>query len=862
MRIDNERVFYRDVDRIIRIIYKEMNMLEHFRYYQEGLANFNFSSFELSNDIFRHRVKRSYFKLYPNNYHVDDIEMLLEELTDLLKKEYNSTNAIYLIFYVGKKMIHRNLNNFFINFEELLEWDGFINKVDMKLFVAAKLVELNMPIEKKHTSSVISHNNHYLHDIFERNKISENHMHLKASGYVTDINWHSFLSSPLFDYHLYKDFISSDGIFEDIAKDKNHIRNNGDEKNLIQYLIKIKVLRIILESIRAGNSKYSETAILQVLNSEDVEVTLQTLTIEEKLLDDEERPVPRMLATQVISDLERFLVEPSILFKQDTSKYSFIEINFLKDLFAMIANKNNERTVFLTFLLNMYICGMTDLKFQFLQDNLGMGFAKFKEKEDNKKIFVKERQANQDIMRSAFHKYYREGVIKNIEFRVGPEEEVSEYLDFLETLHKMNEEEFERAKIELSNPLLLKINYGVIIHFIKFKNRGSIVDNNIDKREQLESLSERLLDTLRVIEREPDEENIYKNRIVGIDTANYEFDNRPNIYACIFRKMRYDKSIQQDLYATYHVGEEFPTLANGVRAIDEVLSYCAYRENDRLGHALALGMSAPDYFSTKRSKIMCSVGDYIDDIIWLYSMFTHSDSSADKNYLPYLRSEFEQYKHLLFDSSFGGDYIPTFEDYYDSYFLRGDSPEIHRKVFEMTHFSYDHLIKEYTYQLNNQHFYHKHAFLNKKARFLYLRFTFDEEFNKVLNSPFNTKVTDIYIECVTRSQEILKQKILRMGIFIEANPTSNKKISYIDQYIKLPALKLNSYGLSDDNDQVNLPISINTDDSSIFQTNLTNEYSMIAAALMREGYSRQGVNRYIEELAIASNVHSFIGKNL
>ena len=144
---------------------------------------------------------------------------------------------------------------------------------------------------------------------------------------------------------------------------------------------------------------------------------------------------------------------------------------------------------------------------------------------------------------------------------------------------------------------------------------------------------------------------------------------------------------------------------------------------------------------------------------------------------------------------------------------------------------------------------------------LYLRFTFDEEFNKSLNTIFNTNITDIYIKCVTRAQEILKQKILKMGIFIEANPTSNKKISYIDHYIKLPALKLNKYGLSDEVNQINLPISINTDDSSIFQTNLTNEYSMIAAALMREGYSKQSVYRYLEELAIASNVHSFIAKN-
>ncbi|WP_373794951.1 hypothetical protein, partial [Jeotgalibaca porci] len=318
---------------------------------------------------------------------------------------------------------------------------------------------------------------------------------------------------------------------------------------------------------------------------------------------------------------------------------------------------------------------------------------------------------------------------------------------------------------------------------------------------------------------------------------------------------------QQDLYATYHVGEEFPTLTNGLRAIDEVLNFCAYRENDPLGHALALGIGVQDYYQAKRNKVMCSLGDYIDDIIWLYSIFSFSEEGEDKQYLPYLRNEFDKYRHLLFGATFKENNFPTFEDYYDSYFLRGDCPETHRLIAESSDCSYKELSKSYYYQLNSHHHSHEHAFLNKKARMLYLRFTFDEEFNKSLNTIFNTNITDIYIKCVTRAQEILKQKILKMGIFIEANPTSNKKISYIDHYIKLPALKLNKYGLSDEVNQINLPISINTDDSSIFQTNLTNEYSMIAAALMREGYSKQSVYRYLEELAIASNVHSFIDKN-
>lgn len=36
---------------------------------------------------------------------------------------------------------------------------------------------------------------------------------------------------------------------------------------------------------------------------------------------------------------------------------------------------------------------------------------------------------------------------------------------------------------------------------------------------------------------------------------------------------------------------------------------------------------------------------------------------------------------------------------------------------------------------------------------------------------------------------------------------------------------------------------------------------MIAAALIRDGYPEQKVYAYLEQLAIASNVHSFVDKN-
>lgn len=44
-------------------------------------------------------------------------------------------------------------------------------------------------------------------------------------------------------------------------------------------------------------------------------------------------------------------------------------------------------------------------------------------------------------------------------------------------------------------------------------------------------------------------------------------------------------------------------------------------------------------------------------------------------------------------------------------------------------------------------------------------------------------------------------------------------------------------------------------------TNLVNEYSMLTASLLREGYDEVAVYTLIEQLAINSNIHSFVKSN-
>lgn len=850
----DQKIFYKNIDRIIRIIYSELQMTEYIRFTDFEKINYE-AVFDLENSVFRKRIEVSYITLYPKNFNYDDLNYLFDFLTEELQREYQSSNVLYLFFYIAKRIINRSNDRLFIEFDNLLEWDGFINKVDVKLFTSAYFVEKNWKQDLNVTSTVLEHNNKYLYDILKRIGLSENHMHLKASGYVEDINWYYFFKESLYNKHQFVTFINSSGTFNDLPKTDN------TQKNLILFLQKIKLLRLILYSFNKNQSIFdglSFKVVERLLLSDDLELTIQALGMSKQIK-----------AVEAMAE-EEF---KKIYEKADLLTYSMIEEKFLKSIFTGVMKKNYVNRTFLTYLFNLYICGVTRMKFQFVQNNLGMGFSKFKEKEENKAWFIpSDSQGDIDLIRSVFHKYYREKVVKKIEFRIAPKHTKEDYLTFIRTLDDINTSEYNKTIEELkktgkkeSAKQLTKINYGIIIHFIKPKCETAYKNDarNESQREQVDQLSNQLFSYLEYIDKLAEKnwnETVYLNKIVGIDTANYEIGNRPEVFGSIFRKFRMGTSEGRILRATYHVGEEFSTLANGLRAIDETLTFLDYRQNDRLGHALALGIDADYFFKAKRYNIFSSFQDYIDDIAWMYSMI--SQSAANKiELLCFLKDEYNKYKFELFAGTVFSSNPLDLEDYIDSYYLRGDVPEIYLGLFDsdsLEYNDYQSMINKYSYKVNYRHKQHKRSFMNTKARKLYAHYHYDEQLKKTGAKSLHIEVVESYVACIKCVQYLLKLKILNMNVFIEANPTSNKKISFVNKYNELPALKLNCHLLKKTENFINLPISINTDDSGIFQTNLSNEYSMIAAALIRDHYPEEKVYAYIEQLAIASNVHSFI----
>ena len=100
---------------------------------------------------------------------------------------------------------------------------------------------------------------------------------------------------------------------------------------------------------------------------------------------------------------------------------------------------------------------------------------------------------------------------------------------------------------------------------------------------------------------------------------------------------------------TYHAGEDFLDVVDGLRAIDEAIRFLNLDCGDRIGHALALGVNVAEWYQGKGCQISLSTQDHLDNIAWMYhalKRYKIEGCEVLKDYLLELR-ELYQYQNDL-----------------------------------------------------------------------------------------------------------------------------------------------------------------------------------------------------------------------
>ena len=521
-----------------------------------------------------------------------------------------------------------------------------------------------------------------------------------------------------------------------------------------------------------------------------------------------------------------------------------------------------------------------ELRKEINQVNQSLGFANFEEYQNRKSVFLWYYPKYEDLMiQMAVSNYMDHSKIgtKYMEPRIAPTT-TAETLD--KALYKQDNA-VRRQLFTTDNNL--NWNYDYVCHFIKLADNSMSFDKEIldfiPRHSELRKTVKKQAIALWELRTKG---YAAAKRIVGIDAANSEIACRPEVFAHAYRFLNAhifptdDDSLVAklpDLGRTYHVGEDFYSIVDGLRAIDEVFKFLHLGNGDRFGHALVLGTDVKRYYERRHFCINAKVQVIVDNLAWLFvNACRYGCSTAIAQYLKEL---YRKVCYILYCHT--GKEIPDINDYYQAWLLRGDEPELYMTTYHNNNSS-----EEIEWQ-NKKHetiasvsiwepsslnlgSEFEDARNNWKARNIYHDYHYNSNIKKNGNKAYllkiNKEIREEFISSVVKVQQALLNQVERCHIAIECNPSSNLKIGDFDRYDEHPITRFNNIGLITPYERHDISVSINTDDSGVFSTTLEREYSLIALSLekcKKEGFgnSPRTILHWIDSVRLMGHEQKF-----
>ncbi|MDY4347644.1 MULTISPECIES: antiviral RADAR system adenosine deaminase RdrB [Pectobacterium] len=349
--------------------------------------------------------------------------------------------------------------------------------------------------------------------------------------------------------------------------------------------------------------------------------------------------------------------------------------------------------------------------------------------------------------------------------------------------------------------------------------------------------------------------NVDLRRLVrGYDVAGNENELPIEVFAPVLRVLRAAKhpggmsmsTRLQRPFITVHSGEDYSHLLSGLRAMDEAVEFCQLREGDRLGHGLALGIDV-NHWAHRQRRAYLTAGQHLDNMVWAYHQAVQL-SQHTVEHIPVmheLRDKIHHWSQLLYKD------VCTPNLLYRAWLLRRNWPDYEDMQSDMTNFS--------EWAPDGEWLLSDDAVDAHKARIFWQRYL-DSGIEKEKYSPFNQVISvncqpdvgELFSTHISDKEDILSQgeirlyeaiqdflmeKYSRLGLVIEACPTSNIYIGRFEKYHEHPLFrwnppqpewlkpgeKFNRYGLRSGP----LAVCINTDDSALMPTTIANEHRLM-----------------------------------
>lgn len=799
-------------------------------------------------------------------YSKSEMHLRYEELCQSMSTD--KENGIYTLLYrYAASVLSIRDHQPVCKMEEVLNWNSITSRLGQDIFVTAWMADqdtrkLGRARKDIHFCwpPVLKTDDRRMQELVQRG-LAENHFHHHGSTQSFPLSWACLMNHPdqiarFFDYknqfQQNLDYHLSRGVMDNVL----------DWKERLAYaaLIRALLFERILDLIDADDLKETFREFYLFPMAFSVREITETLCLYQgekfRQLDGSLRSLDYAICRKL-----------GFVDEENHHRILFGERAFLYQCFAM--QFCGEFTMLESSLFYLYLLIKSNFRSELIQVNKRTGFVNFSEYQDRKNQFFGLRKEYwAEAQRIGICGAIEDNNLCSLETRIMPRKTYQlfrkeiDQLDRLSAFASHKEGQITDAQDDFKN-----VQYYVI-HFGKkpfqkeefIKHHYFLRPRNCYVREDAEVQAKALAKIMREF---PDT----ACRIKGIDACSLEIGCRPETFATEFRFLRncMNENVETGRYCmdqecnqphlgiTFHAGEDFLDIPDGLRAIDETIQFLELKKGDRLGHALALGVNPKDYYLQKRKNIYLTKQDYLDNLVWMLyrSLEWNVSIGADHRTMLMERAR-TLFAEIFAPSVQAAGYGELLELYYQSWKLRGDHPNMYQKGF----YDEDYVkgrYEDYAYYMQRDGLdkYRKNPVIAE----LYYAYHFDPEVKLTGLQPQAIEVEAWYVDLVASLQRAMRLEVFKNEIAIECNPTSNVLIGTFTYYDRHPILTFNQYYLNQDEKIPDLWVSMNTDDLGVFDTSLTNEYALMFRAIQMKrhslgNYDDHAIYKYLDDIRV------------
>ncbi len=430
-----------------------------------------------------------------------------------------------------------------------------------------------------------------------------------------------------------------------------------------------------------------------------------------------------------------------------------------------------------------------------------------------------------------------------------------EILSFLKAYQKILKEDYSYYDDEKKEYILYRKipQVGLVIHFLK-KPDASVPEKCFQNGKadcsyfhfgKLQQRYKQQIENLIQLRTEYSELSRY---LVGIDAASLENSTPVWVFAPIYEKAR-DSSIEkigrrneygdytQSLGFTFHAGEDFRHILSGLRRIDEAVEHLKFHAGDRIGHGIALGISAREWKNQNPVIIIPQI-EALENYLWAYDTLSKNYSDFQATILAYMEKQIYELSGKIYGNREG---CAEPEGIAVELLISG-----YHRLFAFQDQGYEEIKKEFCSRVCAGKKIHWDSVLLAAARHC-------KQFVKEMERPIHYEITEQDLMIVEELQKILKKKLGRQGIILEVNPSSNTAIADLDVVEENQLYQMNQI-----NNAQNVIVCINSDDPAVFNTNVSNELAYIYYGMLEQNISREAALQWIDRLRRNGMDSSFI----